>query len=416
MMASMTNEMIPTREAEQLLFGPTEGWRLAPVAAWLLTAGRRLSEPEQLMSALVGELRRVGAPLAAMGTGVRTLHPQVAAWVIVVGADGAAELQRRSFFSDHYAGSPVEWVHQHNAPFRCRLVDLGETDHPDLHKHAAAGLTDYLCAPLRFSDGRVNIGVFGTARPSGFTDADIAKFLALEHYLAPLLEIIERQRVARTLLDTYVGHRTGARILRGQIHRGDADPIHAVVWYSDLRDFTALNEALPAARLLAMLNAYFEAIAAAVEPRGGEILQFIGDAALVIFAFGDPEAAAPTAEAAVEAALDTFSAVAVLNQRRHRAGEPAIRFGIGLHIGEVMHGNVGSPDRLGFNVVGPAVNRTARLESLTKTIELPLLLSAELAARLPRPVRSLGRFAMKGVAEPQEVFALAEQIPTPGPD
>jgi adenylate cyclase len=405
----MTNEILPPSDAEQLLFGPTEGWRLAPVVAWLLTAGRRLTHPEPLIAALVAELQRAGAPITRLQIGVRTLHPQISAWV-VVSAAGSTELQRRSLYSDHYAGSPMEWVHQHGLPFRRRLGALSDAEHAILHEYAAAGMTEYVCLPMRFSDDHIILAVLATDRPGGFTDADIARFQALEHFLAPLLEILESRHVARTLLDTYVGHRTGERILHGKIHRGDGDPIHAVVWLSDLRDFTALNEALEPAQLLALLNDYFEAIAAAVAPRGGEILQFIGDAALVIFEYDDRAAGAPTAEAAVDAALDAFSAVAVLNQRRQRAHLPAIRFGVGLHIGAVMHGNVGSPDRLGFNVVGPAVNRTARLESLTKTVGVPLLLSAELAARLTRPVRSLGNFALKGVAEPQEVFALAETV------
>jgi adenylate cyclase len=389
------------------LLGPTDGWTLAPVVAWLHGEGRRLREPEALVAGLLTALQRAGAPIARLQTGSRTLHPLVAAWVVFA-EDGHAELRRREFHTDHYAGSPIEWVHRHAAPFRRRLHDLTEADHAMLHEQAAAGMTDVLLLAVRFSDGRINVTGFGTRAAGGFTDGDVARLQALEPFIAPLLEIIEHQRTAATLLDTYVGHRTGGRILRGQIRRGDADAIHAVVWYSDLRDFTALNESLPPIDLIELLNAYFEAIAAAVAARGGEILQFIGDAALVIFAFADADAARRTAEAAVDAALDAFSAVAVVNRRRRRSGTPAIRFGVGLHVGAVMHGNVGSPDRLGFNVVGPAVNRAARLESLTKSTGEPLLLSAELAALLARPVRTLGRFELKGVPEPQTVFALAE--------
>src|SRR5208282_5147900 len=116
MMPGMTNATAPTPDDERLLFGPTDGWRLAPVAAWLLTEGRRLGEPDQLIAGLVAELRRAGAPVDRLQAGVRTLHPQVSAWV-VVSADGRTELQRRGFYSDHYAGSPMEWVHQHARPF-----------------------------------------------------------------------------------------------------------------------------------------------------------------------------------------------------------------------------------------------------------------------------------------------------------
>jgi len=186
--------------------------------------------------------------------------------------------------------------------------------------------------------------------------------------------------------------------------------IHAALWFSDLRDFTALTEALPADKVLAMLNAYFEHVDAAVTPRGGEILRFIGDAMLIVFPAQTRREIDAACQAAVEAALDAFSGLATLNHRRRRAGDPEIRFGVGLNVGEVIYGNVGAPARLDFTVMGPAVNRTARLEGLTKSLGVPLLMSAEFVAHLRVPVRSLGAQPMKGVPLPQEVFALEEML------
>jgi len=162
-----------------------------------------------------------------------------------------------------------------------------------------------------------------------------------------------------------------------------------------------------------MLNAYFEHVDAAVTPRGGEILRFIGDAMLIVFPAQTRREIDAACRAAVDAALDAFANLATLNHRRHRAGEPQIRFGVGLNVGEVIYGNVGAPDRLDFTVMGPAVNRTARLEGLTKTLGVPLLMSAEFAAHLDVPLRSLGAQQMKGVPRAQEVFALEAMLAEP---
>jgi adenylate cyclase len=172
-----------------------------------------------------------------------------------------------------------------------------------------------------------------------------------------------------------------------------------------LRNFTGLNESLPPDALLALLNAYFEAVASAVGAQGGEVLQFIGDAALAIFPVG-PGGRRDACRAALHAARAALDAIEIVNAQRQRDGQATIRFGIGLHVGEVSWGNVGGADRLGLNVIGPAVNRTARIESLTKEVGLPLLLSADFAAALDAPSRSVGSFTLKGVPEPQTVYAV----------
>ena len=158
----------------------------------------------------------------------------------------------------------------------------------------------------------------------------------------------------------------------------------AAFWYSDLRGFTALSETLPTDQLLRLLNDYFENCAAAAAPRGGEILQFIGDAILIVFEIKDPARTAEVCRNALDAAIDAFDNIAVVNSRRRRAQLPVIEFGLGLHLGTVTHGNVGSPDRLAFNVVGPAVNMTARIQAMTKELQVPLLMSGAI-----RPQRAV---------------------------
>lgn len=196
------------------------------------------------------------------------------------------------------------------------------------------------------------------------------------------------------------------RVWSGQIKRGDGEIIRAAIWFSDLRDFTPLTETLKPQDLIALLNSYFEAVAAAVTTRGGEVLRFIGDAMLIVFTVGSSVHTKDACSSAVDAATDAFASLATLNFRRARSNLPTISFGVGLHVGEVIYGNVGAPDRLDFTVMGPAVNRTARLESLTRKSGYPLLMSDDFVNSIEQDTVSLGFHALKGVVEYQEVFAL----------
>lgn len=394
------------------LFDPLPGWSLQEVAAWILTEGRLIAQPARLLEGLTQALGVASAPVQRISVAVGTLHPQIGSWSVywdVKSGQVEHRLRERSILMmDSYIGSPVQPVRERGETVRRRTHDVGPDDHGLYKDLVADGMTDYLAMPLLFSDGHYNFISFATTAPGGFTDADIVKLTTLPMWLGPIFEQIEQRNVAVTLLNTYVGSQTGHQILHGLIRRGDGETIRAAIWYSDLRDFTMINEQLAPREVLAMLNSYFEFVAAAVTARGGEILQFIGDAILVIFRIPDDGDGKAACSAAVDSAVDALDNLAVVNNRRLRAGQLAIRFGVGLHVGVVTHGNVGSLDRLGFNVVGPAVNRTARLEDLTKTVGVPLLMSHELAAQIDRPVESRGAYRMKGVAAPQEVFALVD--------
>jgi len=392
------------------LLGPEEGWSLAPVAAWLMIEGRQVRDPLALLDALAGRLNAAGAPVGRLGFTLRTIHPQLLAWGCYwTRREGSKMFTGRhgTQNSDAYIGSPVQFVYEHDQPFRRSLLNLDELRDPALlHELRAEGLTDYLALPLRFGSGEVNFMAVSASAPEGFSDDDLERFEALANLIAPMLEIFQARRMTLGLLDAFVGPRIGARIMQGQVKRGDGDRIEAAFWYSDLRGFTALSESLPAPQLLQLLNEYFENCAAAAAARGGEILQFIGDAILIVFEIKRPEDEAEVCNAALDAAIDAFASIAVVNHLRRRVSQPEIEFGLGLHLGTVTHANVGSPGRLAFNVIGPAVNKTARIQSLTKEAGVPLLLSEEFAARIRRPLRSLGRRDLRGVAGAHEVFTL----------
>jgi adenylate cyclase len=392
------------------LLGPEQGWSLAPVAAWLAIEGRLIAEPKALLVALAGRLDAAGARVDRLSMSVVTLHPQLLAWVCtwrrgsgVTFFNGRHGAQN----SDAYVGSPLHFVREHKQLFRRRIEVLDEArDHSFLHEMQAAGMTDYAAMPCVFGSGIVNVFTVATRAADGFSDADLERFEALANLLAPQIELIEARRMTLGLLDAFIGPRISARILEGQVKRGDGDRIEAAFWYSDLRGFTALSESLPAGDLLQLLNEYFENCAAAAAARGGEILQFIGDAILIVFEIKRPEDEAKVCEDALDAAIDAFASIAVVNHRRRHGGLREIEFGLGLHLGMVTHANVGAPNRLAFNVVGPAVNKTARIQSLTKDAGVALLLSEEFAARIKRPLRSLGRRDLRGVAGAHEVFTL----------
>jgi adenylate cyclase len=401
------------------LFGPEEGWSLAPVAAWLLHEGRGLTEPIDLINGLAAQLDKAGAHVDRLRFTSGTLHPQLLAWGAFWNRGTGAELwegRHGILETDAYVGSPAQAVREQHKPFRRRLQEQGEgalvegRDHVVLHEMRAEGMTDYYAVPLVYSDGQVSFFALATTSPRGFDDGDLERFDALVNLVAPLIEILNARRVTLGLLDAFVGPRISERILRGQVKRGDGDRIEAAFWYSDLRGFTRLSETLEPERLLRLLNDYFEQCATAAAARGGEILQFIGDAILIVFETRSGRDEPAVCEAALEAAIDAFASIAVVNHQRRRSGEPQIAFGLGLHVGSVTHANVGAPYRLAFNVVGPAVNKTARIEALTKEAGVPLLMSREFAGRIARPLRSIGTFDLRGVAGTQELFALAETI------
>jgi adenylate cyclase len=396
------------------LLGPEDGWSLAPVAAWLMIEGRHIGDPVALLDALSAQLNDAGAGIARLGFTIRTIHPQLLAWGCYWSRSEGSRMfagRHGTQNSDAYFGSPVQFVYENERPYRRRLAELDEQRDPLLmFELRAEGMTDYYAIPFWLGSGDVNFMTAATAAPGGFGDHDLERIEALANLLAPLLEAIHTRRMTLGLLDAFVGPRIGARILQGQVKRGDGDRIHAVFWYSDLRGFTALSESLPVEQLLALLNDYFENCAAAAAARGGEILQFIGDAILIVFEIKRPEDEASVCEAALDAAVDAFEQIAVVNHRRRHSGLASIDFGLGLHIGAATHANVGAPDRLSFNVVGPAVNRTARIQALTREVGVPLLVSGEFAAHVERPLRSLGNFDLRGVAGTHEIFGLQREL------
>jgi adenylate cyclase len=251
-----------------------------------------------------------------------------------------------------------------------------------------------------------------TDQPGGFEDWQIAALERLVAHLAQPLKALAIGRIADTLVDTYLGRDAGHRVLAGHIERGVAERIPAVLWNSDLQGFTRITDTVPPEQVIPLLNAYADVIVSAVHDNGGQVIKFIGDGILANFAVDDPEAACCRALDAAEQAQER---VKDLNRTRKADGLPVTRFYLGIHVGEVFYGNIGSVERLDFTVIGPAVNEVSRIGALCRSLDQDVLLSSAFAAAAGRHrcrLVSVGRYALRGVQRPQELFTLDPEAPS----
>jgi len=392
-------------------------WCANPFVEWLLTEGRTAKSIKELMGGLCQRLVDQGVPLWRMYCQIRLLHPQVFAtsytWCRDSGDVEELSAPNDVLETSLHRESPCAAIFEGAAAIRRRLdIPSPRLDFPILEDLYAEGATDYAAMPLPFSSGQVNILSVAADRPSGFTPEELRQISEMLPVMGHVLEVHVLRDTAKTLLDTYLGRHTGERVLNGLIKRGDGEDIRAAIWFCDLRDSTRLAESMSRGAFLGLLNEFFDCMAGAVLDHGGEVLRFIGDAALAIFSIDDVstvttresrsvEHACHSALAAAHAARDKLGE---LNRARAAKGEPKLRFGLALHMGEVTYGNIGVPGRLEFTVIGAAVNEAAKLESLSKKLDQPVLISGDFARCSPGGLISIGRHTLPGIARPLEVF------------
>jgi uncharacterized protein (DUF427 family)/class 3 adenylate cyclase len=395
-----------------------------PIAGWLIEEAWKAPSPEALMGAFCRFLRIAGYPIARSTVIIPTLHPQIFATVLVW-RDDVADV--RVIFEPHdilqtprFADSPFAPIIRGAGGVRRRLEDADcKLDFPVVRDLKADGATDYVAMPFRFSDGQINVVSMTSFARGGFSTSHLGSIYEVMPALGRLFEVHAQRRISVSLLDTYLGHRTGKRVLEGQIKHGDGQLIHAVIWFCDLRDSTTLAGSMDTASYLAYLNRFLGAMAGAIIDRGGEILAYIGDAVLAIFPIAAEGASATSGfspeEAcarAVDAARDVAQRIAAVNTER--ADVPAIQYGIGLHVGDVTYGNIGIPQRLQFTVIGPAANEASRIEGMTKDLAEPVLVSHRFAECYRGELSSRGMHGLKGVSGTHELFALpAAPVPDP---
>lgn len=386
-------------------------WSIDDVARWLLGPGRAIRDSSELLHELSWRLYAAGLPLARTTFHIGTLHPQFLGlfcrWQRATGRTEEASIAHGVRETDAYRLSPMRLVFE-GETVRQRLDAPGAAEFPIVAELRAEGLTDYLATPVVFSDGRISAATWATDREGGFSDADVARIESLLPALALLLEVQAVRLISANLLGVYLGQQTGQRVLSGDITRGSGETIRAVLLFADLRGFTALSDRLPAAKVIEILNGYFERVVAPIHAHGGEVLKFIGDGLLAIFPIEDAGFAFNAARRALEATLHAFADLEAFNADPARGDDSPVRMAIALHAGDVVYGNIGGQDRLDFTTIGPAVNLVARLQQLSKRVERPLLLSEDFAKICERPLVSLGFHPVRGLSEPHEVFTLRD--------
>jgi len=377
------------------------------VVDWLIDGARSAPQPQQVLSQLSEWLVACDIPLWRVAVFVNTLHPQIIGrrFVWRPGAEVEISEGRFGLFDTlEFRENPVARVYATRKAIRRRLADPGcPMDFPILQELRAEGVTDYLASPLFFTDGAVHLVTCTTLQPGGFTDAQIAGIEAILTPLARVAEIRALRRTASILLDTYVGHDAGERILAGHIRRGDIEEIHAAIWLSDMRGFTALADGLPPRVLIDLLNRYFDCQVPVILDHGAEVLKFMGDGLLAIFTIAGNET--EVCKRALAAARQVRANIAELAD----SAAPGLRFGLALHIGDVLYGNIGSGNRLDFTCIGPAVNCAARIEKLTGQLGRAVLASGEFARHCPDGFAAIGEFSLAGFSAPQSVYRFEEE-------
>jgi adenylate cyclase len=382
------------------------------VARWLMGGARPAHLAEELLEQLCERMIAAGVPLASGGFFVRTLYPGLYGRSFIWHRGSRAitlEFPYDSAESRDLQQSAAACIRGSSVAFdpsqedSCMSLPLFKKLHND-------GVTALLATPIVFADDGVHLAVWTTRQVGGFTAEQTRNIEALIPPFTRVVEIFALRRRATVLLDTYVGHATGERILAGGIHRGHTEELHAAIWLSDMRGFTELADRLPPRVLIDLLNRYFDCQIPAIVRRGGEVLKFIGDGLLTIFPIeADDSDAARVCSEALAAAYEARARIASMEQSELGAGHAPVRFGVALHVGTVMYGNVGGENRLDFTCIGPAVNLAARMEKLTGGLGRTILASEDFARVCGGPMSAVGDFVLAGFAQPQKVFGLPEE-------
>lgn len=379
------------------------------VLHWLTNETRDQRFLDNLLVELGQRLRRAGVPVKRATLHLLINHPQ---WLgaRMIWEDGMREAEIEGIDYDvvdrsEYIGSPANEILDGAAEVRENL----EGDPSPGRQHAiygemrVKGLTDYVAWPLYHTLGKQHIVTFATDRPGGFDAAHIGFLKRLLPVLALVSEIRMKNRLARTLLETYVGPHAGELILAGATRRGTGTTVRAAIMICDLRDFTRISDNWPRDDVIELLNGYFDAMSEPIERHGGEILKFIGDGVLAIFPLDRPLACANLLRAVSEARR----AMVALNEQNRATGRAPLNYGVGIHVGDVMYGNIGSRTRLDFTVIGPAVNMASRIETMTKQLGKTVLLSKAFAELVEGEfdLEHAGEHSVRGFSDKIELFA-----------
>jgi adenylate cyclase len=395
--------------------------QFAELTAWITEAGLAGQDETATLTGFCERALALGLPLARANVVIDTLHPiyegRAFTWTQKRKETRLTEFGRSDERLDLWERSPFYRLELSGESFlRRRLTAETEGEFSIFSDLRAEGITDYLAITNRFAaEGIIGdmdcvYSSWATDAPQGFRDSDVDDLSRLMPMVALTLKSASLTRIAGTLVETYLGRDAGRKVLGGRIGRGVADRIEAVLWFSDLRNYTRISDSADPEQIIPLLNEYAGAILSAIHEHEGDVLKLIGDGTLAIFTAADRASAC---HAALTAALDARRAVTLVNERRIAASLPTTDMYLGLHVGEVFYGNIGSEERLDFTVVGPAVNEVSRIASMCRSLDQPVLISSAFASAIDEPKKllvSVGRYALRGVERPQSLFTVDREF------
>jgi adenylate cyclase len=395
------------------------------ISDWIVRRGLEGAQETDLLREFCEKCNATGLPIDRALVVIDTLHPVHEGTVFRWRNDNVDEKAATSYgrttegeAAEAWKRSPFYHLLQSGGEELRRRIGFGEpADFAVIEEMKELGHTDYVVFVYRFANdatiGEMDCVYSGwsTRSPTGFSDAGIAALRLLVPALGLAIKSAALVKVAHTLVEVYLGRDAGRRVLGGRTQRGVADRIEAALWFSDLHDFTRITDTAPPGELIPLLNDYAEAVITAIHEAGGDVLKLIGDGTLAIFRADDP---AEACRHALKAEARLRERLKVLNERRRGEERPTSSVYLGLHIGEVFYGNIGSDERLDFTVVGPAVNETSRIASMCRSVDRSVLISSAFAAALPahkrRELVSVGRFALRGVGRAQDLYTFDPEI------
>ena len=385
------------------------------IVDWLTDGARSAKTPAALLGQTCERLVAAGVPLYRVGAFVTTPHPDLFGRAFIWRLGSEVVVNTANFdlpSSPQFTQSPLILVYNSLKEARFRMDDPESRRFPLFDDLRNEGITDYVALPLLFTDDSVHVASWTTKEPGGFSDEQL---IALRKVIGPFArvgEIFAQRRIATTLLDTYVGNSAGERILAGQIRRGHTEAMQAAIWLSDLRGFTALSDRLPAETVVEILNRYFDCQVASIKSHGGEVLKYMGDGLLAVFPVdqqaGDVgKVCSGVLDAAREARANVEAMQFPIGETVER-----FRFGVALHVGRVLYGNIGGGNRLDFTCIGPAVNLAARLEKIASRLQRTVIASNAFAEVCTDSWQDLGEFPIAGFTMASRVYGLRDEAPT----
>jgi len=396
-------------------FDPTNLPDTADIPASIVASGLSDAPLTTLVEAAMQRLVASGVPIDRMNVGFRILHPLFDGMSITWTRETGAEVFYAALVDkegSEFRVSPFYvMLSDGSREWRLRLDRDDIERFPLLMQLREKGFTDYLALIVAFGGAELHpqsldglATSWSTRSPQGFSPSDIAAMRGVLTPLALVFRLAIKDQITKAALNTFHGPLVGGRILSGTIKRGDGERLAAALWYSDLRNSTGLADQLPVDAFLDLLNAYFDCAAGAVMEQGGQVLDIIGDAILAFFPAGD-NGGTEACSLALEAAAGARERLAEL--KREGSGKArAIEFGIGVHFGDVVFGNAGTPERLKFGVLGRAVNEVARTADMAKSLKRPVVVSDEVARRSTHSLADLGLHELRGIPQARRLWAM----------